>query len=36
MAGAGKSSAKKAKKEEKVRNVVYNRIKANKVRQFYQ
>jgi hypothetical protein len=35
MAGAGKSSAKKAKKEEKVRNVVYNRIKANEVWRFY-
>jgi hypothetical protein len=34
MAGAGKSSAKKAKKEEKVRNVVFNRIMTNKVRRF--
>ena len=36
MAGAGKSSAKKAKKEEKVRNVVFNRILTNKVRRSYQ
>ena len=36
MAGAGKSSAKKAKKEEKVRNVVFNCILTNKVRRSYQ